>query len=152
MSDHAPRVRTTDLVVEPADDQLLVYDQRTDRAHRLNRTAAIVFRHADGTRTIADLAEVLTAELGEIADEDLVLISLDHLQQADLLDEGPARDATAARQTRRRFIRRVGLVGSAALALPVVHSIVAPTPASAQTFSCGPCGPCGSCTASPQGR
>ena len=45
--------------------------------------------------------------------------------------------SSVARLSRRRFIRRVGVVGTAALALPVVQSIVAPTPAAAQSSGGG---------------
>lgn len=148
MDPSRPLSRRADLVVEESGDELLIYDQRRDLAHRLNPTAAIVWRHADGERTIEDLVGVLRDSVGELADEDLVMISLDGLTEAGLLEEHPERKAEEARLSRRRFIRRVGVVGSAALVLPVVHSIVAPTPASAQSgpiptcqFYCPPCGP-----------
>src|SRR3954454_7444948 len=129
-----PPSRRADLVVEENGDELLVYDQRSDVAHRLNATAAIVWRHCDGRHSVSDLAEELRASpVGELADEDLVMVSLDGLAEAGLLDEAPERTSEEARLSRPRFIRRVGVVGSAALVLPVVHSIVAPTPASAQS-------------------
>jgi hypothetical protein len=114
------------------DGEVLVYDQRTDSAHRLNPTAAVVWRHLDGSRTISDLVEVLAAEVGDVADEDLVMVTLDELGQADLLEDHSQREAQEIRLSRRRFIRRVGVVGTAAPVLPIVRSIVAPTPASAQ--------------------
>ena len=51
-----PQSRRSGLLIRELPDELLVYDQEQHRAHCLNRTAALVFRHADGTRTAAELA------------------------------------------------------------------------------------------------
>jgi hypothetical protein len=142
MSASKPHAHTDQLLVEELADELLVYDQRDDTAHRLNRTAAVVWRNCDGTRDVAELAAVLADELGEVADEDLVTITLDDLADRGLVSGAPIRAAEARRNSRRKFIRRVGTVGAAALVLPVVRSIVAPEPAAAQS----PCTCLCSCT------
>jgi hypothetical protein len=131
-----PRARTNELLIEELEDELLVYDLAADRAHRLNATAAAVFRHADGKRTVAELVDVLAEEVGEVSDEDLVLITLDGLVEAGLVEDYEKRSTKAARSSRRKFIARAGAVGAAAASLPVVHSIVAPTVAQAQTDPC----------------
>jgi hypothetical protein len=152
----APVARQDGLLVEEVEDELVVYDQRRDSAHRLNRTAAIVWRHCDGKHDTAQLLQVLEAEVGkDLADEDLVEISLDMLADKGLLeDAAPARAPEETRLSRRRFIRRVGTVGAAALVLPSVTSLVAPTAAHAQTqcttctactSSCTSCATCTSC-------
>lgn len=130
-----PRARTTELLIEELEDELLVYDLAADRAHRLNATAATVFRHADGERTVAELVDVLAeqAEVGVLADEDLVLITLDGLVEAGLVEDYTQRSTKDTRTSRRKFIARAGAVGAAAASLPIVHSIVAPTVAQAQT-------------------
>src|SRR5581483_2818229 len=80
------------------------------------------------------LVALLREEFGDIADEDLVLVTLDRLEEQGLIESGyERRDADTARLSRRRFIRRVGVVGSAALVLPVVQSVVAPALAAAQS-------------------
>jgi Coenzyme PQQ synthesis protein D (PqqD) len=125
------------ILVEEVDDEVLVYDERTQLARRLNRTAAIVWQHCDGEHDIPGLIEVLREEVGDLADEDLVMITLDQLHEQGLLESGyEPRDISDARVSRRRFIRRVGVVGTAAVALPVVVSIAAPAPAAAQSTSC----------------
>jgi hypothetical protein len=143
-----PRAREDGILTESLDEDLLVYDETRDTAHRLNRTAAAVWRACDGTRSTADLVGVLRDEVGEVADEDLVAVTLDELTTNGLLDDAAERDREAMRRSRRQFIRRVGLVGTAALALPIVHSIAAPDPAAAQTgTACSTCAcACTSCT------
>lgn len=160
MSSPKPLARTSNMLTEELDDELLVYDESQQTASRLNRTAALVWRGADGQRTVTDLVELLHGELGELADEDLVMVTLDRLEEQGLIESGYVRrDPDVARMSRRRFIRRVGVVGSAALALPVVQGIVAPTPAAAASMchicypgckcpcTCEGCfGPCSYCT------
>jgi hypothetical protein len=147
-----PLARTAELLTEAVGDELLIYDERRGVASRLNRTAALVWSSADGMRTVADLSEVLRDELGEVADEDLVMVTLDYLEEQGLLESGYEPRALAAiRLSRRRFISRAGAAGAAAVALPVVQSIVAPAPAAAQSppGTQGPQGPQG--TQGPQG-
>lgn len=128
-----PRARTEGLTVEPLDDDLLVYDLDRARAHRLNPTAALVWRHADGSRSVSELAAILRRDLDAVADENLVQCSLDRLAAAQLLEGAAARSSEAARASRREFVRKVGAVGALSLLLPVVTSIAAPTPAQAQS-------------------
>jgi hypothetical protein len=46
-------------VIQELPDETLVYDLQRNRAHCLNRTAALVWRHCDGQATVADLARSL---------------------------------------------------------------------------------------------
>ena len=132
-----PRARKEQLVVaEPIDDEVVVYDLQRDRAHRLNRTAALVWSHCDGQQTVGDLTGLLQAELDPVADEDLVRLALDQLSAAHLLENSRPRPADQVRTSRRQFVRKVGLVGTLSLLLPVVTSITAPTVAEAQTALC----------------
>jgi hypothetical protein len=133
-----PVARRAGLLIRELPDELLVYDRKEHRAHCLNRTAAVVFRNADGTRTVADLALLLAPEGARAAGESVVAEALARLAEAGLLEGGPA----PRRWSRREMVRRVGL--GAAILLPVVASVVAPTPAEAAT--CVRC-----CTGQPVG-
>ena len=109
-------------------DEIVVYDRMSDRAHRLNPTAAAVWRRCDGETSFADLAADVEQEIGQPVDDEVVSLALQELDEAGLLsgdlDEGLAR---------RDALKRIGAVGAAAMVLPVVTSIVAPTPAMAQS-------------------
>jgi hypothetical protein len=117
-------------------DELLVYDLDTHRAVCLNSTAAEVWRLCDGRRTAADIRGALEKSCGGPVPEELVWLALEQLGRDNLLDTRPARPAELAGLSRREMLRRVGL--AAAVALPAVSSIVAPTPAEAS--SCLPAG------------
>ena len=135
-----PFAKRNGLSAEQFDDELIVYDQNRNRGHCLNRTAALVWRHADGQRTIADLVEVLRAELDPVADDHLVWHTLDCLNAAHLLESPQPRSVDDMRAARRQFISKIGLIGVATLLLPVVSSVVAPSAAQGQPPSCGSSG------------
>jgi len=58
MSDF-PKAREAGLILEPLDDELLVYDIQSHRSNALNATAAFVWRHCDGKTSIPELARCL---------------------------------------------------------------------------------------------
>jgi hypothetical protein len=145
-----PQSRRSGLLIRELPDELLVYDQEQHRAHCLNRTAALVFRNADGTRTAAELARLPGAN------EEVVTLALEQLAASGLLDAGASRadpEILGAGMSRRDVARRVGL--AAAILLPAVASIVAPTPAEAAATCVTTCAgatvgtPCTSVGASP---
>jgi Coenzyme PQQ synthesis protein D (PqqD) len=127
-----PLARTDGLLTENVDGEVLVFDQAHEVACRLNESAALVWRHCDGKRTVADLVAVLKAELGDVADEDMVMIALDNLVEHDLIASGyERRDPNATRFSRRHFIRRMGTAAVAAASAPIVYSMLVPAPSAA---------------------
>jgi hypothetical protein len=155
-----PRAREDRLVVQELPEEMLVYDLDRHKAHCLNRTAALVWRHCDGQTTVAELATLLRKELKVPVDEAVVWLALERLGRAHLLQERVKPAPGAARLSRREVMQKLALVGGLSLLVPVVSSIVAPT--AAQAASCvasngclgkpngTPCGP-PQCTNSCQG-
>lgn len=135
-----PRAKKDGMLSEVIEDETIVYDESQHRGHCLNRTAAVVWQHADGGHTIADLAAILRAEVDPVADENLVWTALDHLNSARLLEDLPQRSADEMRASRRGFISKVGMVGVATLLLPVVTSVTAASDAHARVCSSGSSG------------
>jgi hypothetical protein len=136
-----PRASKNSILVEQIGDELVILDQQRMKAHRLNRTAAIVWRNCDGTKGVSDLAQILKSEQIEVADENLVWLTLDRLDAASLLEQRMDQVPGQIRTSRREFVRKVGMVGVLSVVLPVVTSMIVPTPAQAQT--CGVTGPTG---------
>ena len=118
-----PKARQNDLLVEQVGDETVVYDGQRQEAHSLNRAATIVWQNSDGTRTIPQLASILGTAMGIDANESAVEYALDRLASAHLLENSSV--------SRRDLVRRMTFAGAAAVALPVVLSIVAPTDAMA---------------------
>lgn len=120
-----PEARTDQVIVQDVGDEVVVYDERTSAAHHLNKTAALVWKLADGRRPVGEIAAALNRALDVPNDEDFVHLALAELDKAGLL----ARPLPTG-----ELITRRQLFGVAAALLPLVASIVAPTPAMAQTL------------------
>ena len=139
--DMTPRARQDGLVVQELGEEVVIYDQQRHRVHRLNRAAALIWRHCDGQATVSELAGILQGELSAPVTEnglaeDLIRLALDRLDKAHLLQDPPAWPEAAERITRRQALRKAALVGGLTLLLPVVQSIAAPTPAMALSVPC----------------
>lgn len=120
----APLARSDELIVERADDELLVYDERTDYVHCLGVPAAKVWQACDGETTTKRLGDAL--EL----DDDTVSRALEELRECRLLD-----DARPAGVTRREAGARFAKLGATAAMAPLIYSIAAPIPEAAATVS-----------------
>ena len=164
-----PKARNGGIITKDIDGELLIYDRTRDRAHCLNETAAAIWKLCDGRRSVGEIAAQLSgavavgsrqrtegnrhkAESSEQSrvDESVVWLALDKLQRSHLLEAPkpelphksfwPPAIVGITNMSRREAVRRFGL--GAAIALPIVISMTAPTPAEA-AVSCGAtCHPC----------
>ena len=106
-----PLARTDDLVIEEVEDEVLIYDATSNRAHCLGATAARVWRACDGNSDVSALSDALDLSV------DVVNQALDELEALELLDnqglkvvhstEGNGH-ATGNGITRRQFGTKVG--------------------------------------------
>ena len=136
-----PEARSEGLIVRELADELLVYDLSSNKAHCLNQTAALVWRHCNGRTTITEVCHLLEEKMHAPADEQVVWFALDQLAKNRLLEKRAKRPPDVDRLSRRALIRRVGV----AVSIPLVASIVAPSVALAVTCttSCSiPTNPC----------
>jgi hypothetical protein len=126
-----PQARSSDLVVEPIGEELLVFDNTSQRAHSLNAIAATVWSACDGTRNVAALMEHTGLS------EDVIEIALRELAGCDLLTGLAAAESSPQPVSRRAALRKAALTGAGiGIALPVIRSIVAPSSALAGSQSC----------------
>jgi hypothetical protein len=127
-----PRALKENLVIRQLDDETLIYDMDRDEAHCLNHTAALVWEHCDGKTTATQAARSLQTKLGTSVDSDLVWLAVKQLQRYHLVERAQESPAVSRRELVLKY------APAAALALPVIISITAPTPA--QAASCAtPC-------------
>jgi hypothetical protein len=132
-----PRARAEGLIIQELPDELLVYDLDRHRSHCLNRTAALVWRHCDGKTTVLEMTTLLQREFAEPFDEDVVWLALKRLQRARLLQD-PADLPESGSSSRRALMRRMAMVGGAAL----VASIPVPSARAAAASAGGTGSPC----------
>lgn len=130
-----PLARTEDLVVKEMQDEVLVYDLKRHKAHCLNPPAAIVWKHCDRKTTVAEMTRLLERELGTLVDDDVVWLALGQLRRFHLLEE--SNTLGMMRVSRRDLVRKYL---PAAMILPVILSVPAPTAAQAGSQPCGTAG------------
>lgn len=120
-----PRSRSTGLLVQQVGDQLVAYDQSGQRLHVLNRTAAATWRHCNGLHDIRELAELVGRELGIPADEQLIELALQQLDDARLLEER-VEAAGGENVASRREMLRWAAAAAVGVFLPTITSCGSP--------------------------
>ncbi len=116
-----PKARTKGVLVQEIGDELVVYDMERKEAHRLSPSAALVWRNADGKHTPEQLARIVEAEL-DVPGSDVLNVALDELRRSRLVEGG-----VTVGVSRRAAMAKLAAAGVAALLVPSVLSIAAPT-------------------------
>ena len=140
--DQRPLARTQDIVTQDSGSELLIYDLKTNTAMSLNETSARIWRSCNGKRKAADICSYLKESDGVHVNEDLVLLALRQLSDADLLAAKMSESDKPEGVSRRKLLRQIG--AGATVALPIILSIVAPQASAAATVV--PPAPVVSCT------
>lgn len=136
---HTIRARSERLVERRVGDEIVVYDLDTDKAHLLNPVTATVWSAASGGATIDVVCAAVRAEHGADLPLDVCWAAVEQLTEAGLLasapgaPEAPQPGEVASGLSRRQLLKRAGV---AAILLPTITTILAPTPAAAQTGTC----------------
>lgn len=125
--------RTKDLAVEQMQEEVCVYDFSNQKCHTLNKTSAQVWRLCDGKSSVDDISSRLGKQLGTTPNVDVTLLALKQLRNNGLLEGSDPLLENAAAVSRRGIMKKVGMVAaaSAPILLPLIESMVAPTPAAA---------------------
>ena len=142
-----PKAKTEGLVVEEAGSELIAYNLKRHRVHCLNDEAVKIWRLCTGRRTVEEIAAKFESALDPSPRETVVRDAVVQFERLGLVEPGSA----GSKMSRRELVRKIGIGALAAgVVLPLVTSIVAPTPAYALS-SClkngTPCGliPCCNC-------
>ena len=114
---------------EQLGEEVSVYDSARAQVHALNPTAARVWRQCDGATSPEAIAAVLRVEMGIPEAEAVVDLTLTQLARVHLLELPVESRGDRSAPTRRWLLSR----GLAAAMLPAIYSIVAPSPAAAQS-------------------
>ena len=125
-----PKSRQAGLLIDHVGDETIVYDEERQEAHSLNRAASIVWEGSDGRRNVGELAALLGETLHVEPNDSVVEYALDEVARVHLLENGPDGGEQVSR---RDALRRFSL--AAAVALPVILSLAAPTAAMAASGS-----------------
>jgi coenzyme PQQ synthesis protein D (PqqD) len=124
-----PEARREGLVVQELSGEMLVYDRQRNKAHCLNSTAALVWGYCDGTTSVSQIARAIEGRINAPVDDDLIWLGVEQLSKSHLLQERATLPEHKSGLSRREVMKRIGV--AAAVAIPIVTSIMAPTAAQA---------------------
>lgn len=130
-----PLAKTSEILLQELENELLVYDLKINKAFCLNETSAMIYQLCDGTKTVAEISQILNKKLKQSISEDLIWLALDSFKKDNLLEENESFAINFNGLTRRQIIKKVGLASM--IALPMVSSVVAPSAANAASGVAG---------------
>lgn len=119
-----PRARTSDLVFQELENELLVYDLKSHRTICFNETSRLIWRYCDGKAKTKDLIS------RHGLNDDLINLAVDEFQNYNLLKDRIETDVPADRLERRKFFAK--LTETAAVTLPIIGTLAARQTGSAQ--------------------
>ncbi len=126
-----PSAKTTEILVQELDKELLVYDLQTNKAFCLNETSAFVWQMGDGTKTVAEISDSISQKFKSLVSEDFVRLALNELKRDGLLENVDELNMYFSTFSRREVIKKVGLASM--IALPFITSVTAPSAVNAQS-------------------
>jgi Coenzyme PQQ synthesis protein D (PqqD) len=135
-SPRRPKAKSKGLIVEEAGGEVLVYNRENHHVHSLNDPAARIWKLCTGRRTLEQIAAELEIALNPAAREVVVRDAIAQFERLGLVETA---DGAPTNLSRRALARRIGIGVAAAVALPLITSIVAPTPAYAASGCTPPC-------------
>ena len=126
-----PLVRTNQLICEEVSGELVVYDSLQKKAHHLNSTLTWIWHRCDGDTPMEALAAAFEQQFNVTNGLHVLSMGLEQLNANGLLENQIDIDEVIAAQ-KNAVSRRAVVVGGSVL-MPLVVSILAPTPGTAKS-------------------
>jgi len=119
------------IVVEESPNEALLYDSAKNKLHVLTPVATTVWKSCDGKTSVSEITRKLKADLNNELGEDVTWLALEELGKNGLLENSV--------NIPRNSVSRRALIKTLAVSLPLVTTMIAPSPARAQS-ECGTIG------------
>ena len=130
LRNYRPMVRTDQLVCEDVSEECVIYDAREKKAHHLNSTVTWIWQKCDGNTNVEALACSFERQFNVTDGLPVLITGLEQLEARDLLDNPVDLNLLASEQA---AISRRAVVAGGSVLMPLVVSILAPTPAAAKS-------------------
>jgi hypothetical protein len=135
MNDFPPKARKKNILATSVADEVVVYDTESNKASCLDGLTALVWKACDGRADLDALLDLVRKSGYQDATEQLILMAIDQLDQAGLLENAIESNEVDRKGLKRREI--LSLLGTKAISTLPVLSIINIQPAIAQA-SCLP--------------
>jgi len=136
----SPLGRHSDIVIQAAGDETLIYDLKTNKAYCLNESSSAIWKLCDGNRSVSEMSFEMSKRMNAQISEDFIWLALEQFDKDGLVVGKLEPNVRFTGMSRREVIRTIGF--ASAVALPIVSSIVAPEASMAQSGGIGLLGQC----------
>jgi Coenzyme PQQ synthesis protein D (PqqD) len=133
--DILPLARQNEIVVQNSNNEVLIYDLKTNKVWCLNETSAAIWQLCNGKNDVDSIANHLKLQTNQQIPLELVEIALEKLSDENLIENYQSQIIPTNKKSRREIIRKIGL--ATAIALPIVSSLIAPSSVAAASCSAG---------------
>jgi hypothetical protein len=123
------KVGNNHIVVEDLPNEALIYDSSKNKLHALTPIATAVWKRCDGKTSVAEIVRQVEADLNKELGEDVTWLALEELEKNGLLETPVSIPSDS--MSRRAMMKTAAL--AFAISLPLVTTMIAPTPARAQS-------------------
>ena len=114
------------LLAHELDAQVMIYDSTDDRIHLLDSTTACVLELLQkGDSSPETISAEVARRLGVQQNEDLVLLAIEELDQASLLQREDEDQGSVTRSNRRDLVRKLAAAGLAGVMIPAIATLAA---------------------------
>lgn len=141
-----PKTRQENLVTQELENEILIYDVKSNKCFCLNVSLKLIWQFCDGKNSVDKISNLMSRKLKTIVNENLVLLGLRELYREDLLEKDSDLEPNFLKSSRRELIKNIGF--ASVTVLPVISSVIAPSALSAQSIAglslftvCTPAGP-----------
>lgn len=118
-----PLARRSEIYAENLSEEVILYDKSNHNVHSLSKIAAAIWENCDGTKSLDDLEHIVEAKFGAPMERNVVLLALEQLEKAGLMEAGSVVVPHAGLTSRREAVGKIALAGTA-----LVATIVASAP------------------------
>ena len=131
-----PVARDKDLVIQKLNDEIVVYDLKTNNALYLNETSAAIWNLCNGSRSVSDIRKKLRDEFDTVVSSDFINFAIYQLRRDKLLSGDDEIDRYLKKFSGRWAIKKLG--HGSMMALPSITSVTAPTAIAASCLAVPP--------------
>lgn len=129
---NTPKARQEDLVIQELENEVLIYDIKSNKCFCLNETLKLIWQFCDGKNPVDEISNLMSRKLKNLVSENFILLGLYELDRENLLEKNNA-ELAFLKSSRREIIKKIGF--ASIIALPIISSIVAPRSLSAQSIN-----------------
>ncbi len=124
-----PLAKNGFILVEESPNESLVYDTANNKVHMLTPVATAVWKSCDGKTSVSEIACKLQSGLNAELGEDVTWLALEEMEKSGLLEHS----LNIPQDTISRRAMMKTAAAAVAISLPLVTTLMAPSPAYAQS-------------------